>query len=74
MFPKDRIYAPPTFESWAVKRAYGLELKVEVECLGEESGFKVKWPDVVLYAAKMEDGVEEAIKSIEMGTANMGIE
>jgi hypothetical protein len=49
-------------------------LKVDVECLGEKSGFKIKWPDVVLFAARMEDGVEGAIKGIEMGTAGLGIE
>jgi hypothetical protein len=74
MFPKDRIYAPPTFDAWAVRRNYGLELKIDVECLGETSSFKVKWPHVFLYPAKMEGGVEEAIKAIESGTAQLGIE
>jgi hypothetical protein len=67
MFPKDRYFAPPSFESWAVKRGYGLELKVTVGCLGEKSEFKVKWINVVLFAARMEDGLEEAIGEIERG-------
>jgi hypothetical protein len=74
MFPKDRIYAPPTFDAWAVRRNYGLELKINVECLGGTSSFKVKWPSVFLHPAKMEGRVEEAIGAIESGTAQLGIE
>ncbi|KAE9376618.1 hypothetical protein N431DRAFT_400868 [Stipitochalara longipes BDJ] len=74
LFPKDKIYAPPTFECMAIKRNYDLELKLNVECLGETSEFKIKWRNVMLFAAKMEDGVEEAIKAIESGTAQLGIE
>lgn len=74
MFPKDKVYAPPTFQSWAVKRWYGLELKIDVECLGETSAFKIKWPSVVLFPANVENGVEEAIKAIESGTAQLGLE
>jgi hypothetical protein len=74
MFPENKIYAPPTFDAWAMKRNYGLELKIDVECLGETTSFKVKWPNVMLYPAKMESGIEEAIEAIENGTARLGIE
>jgi hypothetical protein len=74
LFPKDKIYAPPTFECIAVRRSYDLELKVDVECLGETSKFKVKWRNIILYPAKMEGSVEQAIKTIESSTAQRGIE
>ena len=74
LFPKDKVYAPPSFETMAVKRWYDLELKVDVECLGETSSFKVKWRHVLLLPAKMEEVVEQAIKAIENGTAQLGIQ
>jgi hypothetical protein len=57
-----------------VRRSYDLELKVDVECLGETSKFKVKWRNIILYPAKMEGSVEQAIKTIESSTAQRGIE
>ena len=73
MFPTRGPYPPPTFMSWAIRRTYGLELKATVECLGEEESFKIHWTGVELHPARMEPGVEEAIRSIESGTANLDV-
>jgi hypothetical protein len=57
-----------------VARTYALELKCVVEWLGEESRVKVKWGRVVVFAARMDAGVESAIKEIERGTGELGVE
>lgn len=74
MFPSNPPYLPPSFRSCAVQRTYGLELKATVSCLGEDTTFKVHWPLVTLYPATMEDGIEDAIRSIESGAGDLGLE
>lgn len=58
----------PTFTSFAARVSYGLKLKMIISCLGEESTFKIKWPNVKVYASRMEPGVEEAMRAIEDGS------
>lgn len=72
MFPAKNNYATPSFECWAIKRRYGLELEAGVKCLGELRRFKIKWQSVTLLPARMEEGVEEAIREIENGSVGMG--
>jgi hypothetical protein len=68
LFPTDETYTCPTFVHDAVKRAYGLELKVVVDCLGEESNFKLKWGWVLLLAARM---IGKGNREILMGTGEL---
>jgi hypothetical protein len=68
LFPKKDGLAPPGFTSLSIKRMYGLELKVKVVCLGEETTIKIHWPSVEVFSSKMEEGVEEAMSSIEGNT------
>ncbi|KIM96965.1 hypothetical protein OIDMADRAFT_183026 [Oidiodendron maius Zn] len=74
MFPSNPSYIPPNFSSFAMQKSYGLELKGTVSCLGEDSEFKIHWPRVTLYPARMEDGIEDAMKSIESGARDMGLD
>jgi hypothetical protein len=76
MFPEKSArgaYPAPTFTSFCVRRTYGLELKAVVECLGETRRFKIHWANVKLYPARMEPGVEEAMRSIEAETASLDV-
>lgn len=73
MFPsKLKLLPPPTFTSFAAKRTCSLELKMTVSCMKEESKFKIKWPDIVVHPAKMEPGLEDAMRSIEDGIMAFG--
>jgi hypothetical protein len=45
-----------------------MKLEGMILCLGEESKFKIYWNDVVVYPARMEDGLEEAMRAVEDGT------
>jgi hypothetical protein len=68
MFPQRRPafgFPPPSFASLAVKRSYGLELKVSVVCLGDETSFKVHWNNVEVHASEMETGMVEAMRTLE---------
>jgi hypothetical protein len=71
LFPTDETYTCPTFVHDAVKREYALELKVVVDCLGEESNFKLKSGRVVLLAARM---IGEGNREILMGTGELGMQ
>jgi hypothetical protein len=51
-----------------MKRVYGMNLEGTILCLAEESKFKIHWNDVVIYPARMEDCLEEAMRAIEEGT------
>ena len=42
IFPTQGPYPPPTFDSWAIRRRYALELKAVVECLGDVERFKIQ--------------------------------
>jgi hypothetical protein len=73
MFSTRGPFPPPTFTSLAIRRTYGLELKAVVECFGEEEKFKIQWANVKVLPSRMEDGVEEAIRGLEMGTASLNV-
>ena len=45
-----------------------MNLEGTILCLAEESKFKIHWNDVVIYPARMEDCLEEAMRAIEEGT------
>lgn len=62
----------PAFTSFGVKLKYSLKLKITVSCLGVESTFKIKWPEIKVYPEKMEPGLEEALRTIEGGNVMEG--
>jgi hypothetical protein len=73
MFPTHGAFPPPNFTSFAIRRRYVLELKAEVECFGERERYKIQWASVTLHPSRMEPGVEEAMRSIEAGTATLDV-
>lgn len=60
--------APPTFSSPSLIRTYKLSLHFKITVLEEEFSVACKFPRVTLFAARMENGVEEAI-----GTGNQAV-
>jgi hypothetical protein len=73
MFTK-RLAQPtvPIFTSFGAKLTYGLKLKITVSCLGEDSEFKIKWPEIKVYPSKMEPGLEDAMRAVEDGSMILG--
>ncbi|RDW66971.1 hypothetical protein BP5796_09720 [Coleophoma crateriformis] len=63
VFPK-MLHAPPTFSSLSLARKYGLSIHFKITMLDEKFDVVCKFPEVTLFAAKMEDGVEEAINAM----------
>jgi len=61
LFPTSKGLVTPAFLALAVRRKYGLELKVVVECLGDETNLKVVWPEVEVLAETIESQDERAV-------------
>jgi len=53
---------------------YGIRLEATILCLGSDTRIKIHIPRVTLLPSRMEEGVEEAIRSIEDRTAAVALE
>lgn len=76
MFPMGTRFGalPPSFTSLAVKRSYGLELKLVLESSGGGGTVRISWPHVELLSQKVEVALEDAVRDIESGVEQMIVE
>jgi hypothetical protein len=56
VFPTTGALPSPNFDSWCVRRWYGLEFKATVDVLGMQEEFVIRWTGVKLLARDMKDG------------------